>query len=459
MSTGENDLNAAERFQSAARALVTSTAQTLEILRVPSAAREESEIGGRRRGGLSAPVPETPRSMILVDRGDGALEWRDPPSISAKVPTPGAPRRSFRDIVEGVVPLVTIPIEDLPPNKVVEKLASWDQILTPNQGLRILSPSGVLSGISDVPPVTNNSDGTPGRILLIVHGTFSNSDAIFDQLKQVESNSQFLVWARGRYQHILTFDHPTMSVSPVLNALDLTRYFANVSTPVDVICHSRGGLVTRWWLEAFAGAKVGPRRVVFVAAPLGGTSLASPDRIRKSFDLFTTVGTYLKQAGEIASVFTPFATIAVGLMRIFVAVTGAVAYTPLADLFFSAVPGLGAMSRVGNNTELNRLQLPGALPQLPDYFAVYSDFQMEKAGWKFWKLFQDPGLRAASWGASLIFQQANDLVVDNRAAIEVFQGKGISDSRRCVIETNGQIYHTNYFLQTRVLSAFQQFLS
>ena len=454
MSTGENNLDTAEQFHNAARELVASTAQTLKIAPDPSTApRAEMDTGPRRRGGLSPSAPESPRSMILVER-DGALEWRDPPSISSKPSIPGAPRRSFRDIVEGVVPLATIPIEDLPPNKIAEKLISWDQTLTPNQGLRILSTSGALTSIDSVPAVT------PGnRILLIVHGTFSNSDAIFEQLKQVEPNSQFLAWARGRYQHILAFDHPTMSVSPVLNALDLTRIFANVTTPVDVICHSRGGLVTRWWLEAFGGAKVGERRVVFVASPMGGTSLASPDRIRKAFDLFTTVGTYLKQAGALVSVFNPFATIAVGLMRIFVAVTGAVAYTPLSDLFFNAVPGLGAMSRVGNNTELNRLQLPGASPQLPDYFAVYSDFQMEKAGWKFWKVFQDPELRAANWGANLIFQQPNDLVVDNRAAIEVFKGKGISESRRCVIDTNGQVHHTNYFLQTRVLSSFQQFLS
>jgi len=257
--------------------------------------------------------------------------------------------------------------------------------------------------------------------------------------------------------HVLTFDHPTISVSPVLNALDLARLFADANGPVHVICHSRGGLVVRWWLEAFGGAKVGPRRVVFVASPLGGTSLASPARLRDAFNLFTAVGSYFRDAGEIASVFTPFATIAVGMMQVFVSVTGTVANSPLADLFFNAVPGLGSMSRVGNNTELARLQ--SGNPMLPHYFAVYSDFQMEKAGWRFWRLFQNPSLRMTSWGASLIFEQANDLVVDNRASIELFKGKGIPSNRRLELETNGKIHHTNYFLQVRVLRQFQSFLA
>lgn len=238
--------------------------------------------------------------------------------------------------------------------------------------------------------------------------------------------------------------------------MDLARLFADARHPVDVICHSRGGLVARWWLEAFGGSAVGERRVVFVASPLGGTSLASPDRIRKAFDLFTTVGAFLRDAGAAASVCMPFTSVAVGLMQVFVSVTGAVAYTPMADLFFSAVPGLGAMSRVGNSPELQRLQ--SGRSTVPPYFAITSDFQMEHAGWRFWKLFQDTKLRGASWGASLVFQQANDLVVDDRSTRELFTGKAISPERLLDLGTNGQVHHTNYFQQGVVLRKIQEFL-
>jgi hypothetical protein len=305
--------------------------------------------------------------------------------------------------------------------------------------------------------VSVGPDGAPGRILLVLHGTFSHGGAIFDQLARAERESGFLAWAGGRYEHVVAFDHPTLSVSPVLNALDLARLFAAVSCPVDILCHSRGGLVARWWLEAFGGAKVGSRRAVFVAAPLGGTSLASPPRIRDALDLFTTVGSHLRDAGAAASTFAPFLTVAVGLLQVFVSVTGAAAHSPLADLFFCAVPGLGAMSRVGNNPELARLH--AGTPALPPYFAVSSDFQMERAGWRFWKLFDDPKRRVAQWGASRIFEGANDLVVDNRATVELSRDAGIPPERRFHLDPNGVVHHTNYFEQPRVLQAIREFLA
>jgi hypothetical protein len=452
MSTGPTDSGEIARLHNSAREAIREAMKTLKISEtvVPSGTEAYTP---RRSADPDLPPAPPVRRMVLVDRGDGALEWRDPePTAPASLP-----RRSFDDLAAGTRNVAEVPVEILEPNKILEKLIDWDNQLTPSQGLRRWTGTNGFEPIAAVPSVQTNPDGSPGKILLIVHGTFSNSEAIFNQLAQVETDSQFLAWAASKYQHILTFDHPTISVSPVLNALDLTRLFADVATPVDVICHSRGGLVVRWWLEAFSGAKTGTRRVVFVASPLGGTSLASPARIRDAFNLFTTVGSYLKDAGQVASVFIPFTTIAVGLMQIFVSVTGIVANTPLADLFFNAVPGLGAMSRVGNNTELARLQ--SGPPSLPQYFAVYSDFQMEKAGWRFWKLFQNPSLRMANWGASLIFEQANDLVVDNRASIELFKGKGIPRNRLLIMETNGKVFHTNYFLQLRMLKELQQFLA
>jgi len=392
-------------------------------------------------GGGAAPA----RRMELVERADGGLHWRDPEP-------PASPLRGLAVAPGGVRSVVSVPVGVLAPNRIVETLTGWDLTLTPRQGLRRWDETGGLVPVGAVPPV--RAEG--GRILLLVHGTFSNSEAILGQLGGVEARSGFLAWARARYEHVLTFDHPTLSVSPVLNALDLARLFAGVTAPVDVVCHSRGGLVGRWWLEAFGGAGVGPRRAVFVACPLGGTSLASPPKVREALDLFTTVGAYLKAGGEVASVFEPYLTVAVGLMRVFVAVTGAAANSPMADLFFCAVPGLGSMSRVGNNHELERLMAgPSALPP---YFAVSSDFRMERAGWRFWRNFQDVGLRAADWGASRIFDQPNDLVVDNRATVELFRGAGLPPDRVFHVGNNGEVYHTNYFLQPEVLGGIRRFL-
>ena len=196
---------------------------------------------------------------------------------------------------------------------------------------------------------------------------------------------------------------------------------------MDVICHSRGGLVVRWWLEAFGGMNVGPRRVVFVAAPLGGTSLAAPARLRNAIDLFTTVGAHLRAIGQETAVYLPFMNVAVALLSIFTAVTGGMARTPLADAAFALVPGLGGMSRVSNNPELDRLDADQ--PVVPQYFAITSNFRMEKVGWKFWKVFDDPARRIAEAVGGQVFGQDNDLVVDTRSMTYLAHGFGLKPER------------------------------
>ncbi len=73
----------------------------------------------------------------------------------------------------------------------------------------------------------------------------------------------FLESARSAYGQVLAFDHPTVSVSPFLNALDLSRQLATTDAEIDVICDSRGGLVVRWWLDVLDRERTQVRRAVF----------------------------------------------------------------------------------------------------------------------------------------------------------------------------------------------------
>ena len=52
-----------------------------------------------------------------------------------------------------------------------------------------------------------------------------------------------------KYDNVIFFEHATLAVSPVINALELGRFFAGSAAQIDVIAHSRGGLIVRWWLE------------------------------------------------------------------------------------------------------------------------------------------------------------------------------------------------------------------
>ena len=158
-----------------------------------------------------------------------------------------------------------------------------------------------------------------------------------------------------------------------------------------------------------------------------------------------------------ASVFLPFTMVAVAMLQVFQVVTGSLAKTAASDLFFAAIPGLGSMSRVGNCGELERLR--NHTHALPDYFAIRSDFRMQSAGWKFWKNFDEPGLRARQWGADRVFSQENDLVVDNRSTSEIFDGQGLSPERIKHFASNGEIHHTNYFTHREVTDAVRAFLA
>ncbi len=458
MSDGLNDPTEKTRLHYAAREALSEAMDELGV--AGSATAKARAPGGPRLDAGPAQGAQV-RTITLVDLGDGALAWRDGVRPTGSGGLDPEPRLAAYDepVPTGEV-VQRVPIEIVGPNQVVGKLIDWDRNLTPNQGLRRWTQGGLVP----CPAVPVESDGTfgvdaaglPKRAILFIHGTFSNSENIFEQLTTVEETTKFLAWASGQYAHILAFDHPTMSVSPVLNAMDLARLFLGVKAPVDVVCHSRGGLVARWWLEAFGGMSVGPRRVVFVASPLGGTSLASPPRLRNALDMFTTVGAHLRSIGQAASVFLPFMSVAVGLLTVFNAVTGAVAKTPLADAAFAMVPGLGAMSRVDNNPEFDRLH--GDRPTLPQYFAITSDFRMEKIGWKFWKVFDDPAKRVAQVLGGQVFSNPNDLVVDTPSMTYITRGLGLKASRIGAFGESSKVFHTNYFLQPETAQYLTTFL-
>ena len=86
----------------------------------------------------------------------------------------------------GQTPLIEIPNEILGPNEIAAKLIDWDARLNPNQGLRLWSNAS--RTFVPVPAAPNWTDpaGKPGGILLFIHGTFSKSEAIFDQLAGIE---------------------------------------------------------------------------------------------------------------------------------------------------------------------------------------------------------------------------------------------------------------------------------
>lgn len=319
-------------------------------------------------------------------------------------------------------------------------LEKLDRKLNPDDGL-FRWRNGALEKMESRPPAER-------PMLLIVHGTFSSGRRVLADF-ETDYGRAFLDRMALQYE-IVTFEHPTLSVSPMLNALRLARLLTGFPNSIDIITHSRGGLVVRWWLEVFDPKPAAPRRAILVAAPLRGTSLAAPDRLRHGIELLTNLGELFGDAAHLI----PFLTVAVGLLRVALSLGKVAAHTPVLDVGVAAIPGLAAMSRIRNHFELNQLNSPDFAPAGPDYYAVISDFEPPPNGWRFWRNFADYKTRLANLATDqIIFDGKNDLVVDTASMLELAAGPLVSTSAALRIYDFGtsQVHHTRYFRERKTI--------
>jgi hypothetical protein len=435
-----NPLNSYSQYDDLRRSLY-SQSEHIGVFSPDSYPEPKISVAQRRRRRSGIYAEEDPRVAMTLTEVDGVLRWNEGYGYR----TGKARWRAGRRLgVEGNV-IAPINFEKLEPSKIGDYLQVLDKKLTPN--CNVEEPE---RGVRELVKGTWQKPGTApiasGRILLFIHGTFSNNEMFLEELDETTEGRSLLskVQDTKNYQQVLAFDHPTLSVSPVLNAMDLARVFANSNADVDVICHSRGGLVTRWWLEGHD--RRGTARAVMVGSPLAGTSLASAPRLRNGINLLTNIAKVLEKGAGLASTAFPFFTVITGLLRVLASAGTVAAKTPIMDAAVALIPGLSAQALVSNNEELNRLNRKTAAK--PSYFAVRSDFRPTDPGWEFWNYFVNVGDRIKGLAADLVFEDANDLVVDT-ASMTVLA----KPPEPTVIEkffdfhTNPRVHHTVYFRQ------------
>jgi hypothetical protein len=132
------------------------------------------------------------------------------------------------------------------------------------------------------------------RALLIVHG-------ILDRVYGF-ALSPLLIWGDllGRLHElyggrVYAFDHPTLSKGPLENARDLLALLPD-GVQLDILCHSRGGLVTRCLLEhpemrgKLDAKRIHVGRVIFMAAANQGSRLAAPNHLADMLNVFAGFG-------------------------------------------------------------------------------------------------------------------------------------------------------------------------
>lgn len=424
--------------EQAVAARLDEAVRSLDLATPPSTPLPGSS---RRRRGYSDADFSGLATLSLVTE-DGLLRWiYEPPARG------GAARRARRAAANeiGAERVHAFSFRELPSNEILGAFEALDRRLNPNAGLRRLV-DGRFEPLGKAK--------VAGRALLFVHGTFSKNEMYLDEFNATPEGRALLARAQKKYDAILAFDHPTLSVSPWINALDLEAALAGSTATFDVVSHSRGGVVTAWWLRN------GARKVenaVFVGAPMTGTSLASPPKLRQALDMMANTFRALELAGAAASTVLPLMGGVAGLAKIVGGALRLGARTPLTDAGVAIVPGIAAMSRVANNAELDRLANStwGTSPTVYTVLANFEPGPRQDPWWQFWKHFRGAGTALVDTGADAIFQGENDLVVDTDA-MTLLAGARVPASRRLDFGTSATVHHCNYFRQPETIRLMER---
>ena len=434
---------------------------------LPLAAEQQSPIQQRRRRGY-VPGTDDGREVVELVRDDDMLRWVwHGPTGSAR----DSGRRAWRTVSPAPRDLVQR-FEYRPPgtNRITAGLKALDHQLNPHRGLRMWK-DGAWQDAQE-----SELRSLKGRVLLLVHGTFSRSEMYDSELTAPgwredgsDSTGNQALWADwispGKpYAAVLAFDHPTLSMAPWLNALDMLQALAPLMNAgqarLDVVCHSRGGLVVAWALKL---ASLPVERVVFIGSPLVGTSLAAPDRLSAALDLLANIANAISFIGKGAAMAfppaMPLALGAAGLAKVVGQSLRLGAALPLADAVVGLVPGLMAQSRVGNNLEIERLFPLPTTARLSGIGCEFRPDEVQEPVWKFWKRFSHLGDQIKYAGADIIFGQRNDLVVD----VDSMNQLGRPDRRLPDVDwhdlgASPRTHHCSYFRDERVITLLRDAL-
>lgn len=173
-----------------------------------------------------------------------------------------------------------------------------------------------------------------------------------------------LEWVRAlapRYTAILGYNHPTFTRDPLRNAADLLAQIpADVRLNVDLVAHSRGGLVARSLVELQPTySKFNVRSLLTCGSPHAGTLLANHDRWDRLVSIGFTAVSWLSTASGVGSS-------AMFLTR------GLELLLRAGSQFLFDLPGVIAMDP--DSDFLKQLNAPSDIAQRVRYAAVTSQF-------------------------------------------------------------------------------------
>jgi hypothetical protein len=274
------------------------------------------------------------------------------------------------------------------------------------------------------------------RVLLLTHGIFSSLAGAFAGI--ADPANPLLQHLRAVYgRNIIGWDHWTVAKTPLQNATELLAKLPPDIQP-DIVCHSRGALVTRAMLEhpdleasrESRFSAVG--KAIFVAGACQGSQLASLSRVNRLLNVYSAIGSIpiLGSAGVVLKAI-------VGVLRVLA--QGA-----------ARLPSLEALSSdLDRNTFLQALNNDLTTPT-GEIVVIHANYDPS----------QGPLAGLLDLNLDAIFGAANDMVVPFTGA-EVFdkwQQVGTNLRYGTATATQPVVMHTNFFFQPGVQQLLQSAL-
>lgn len=253
------------------------------------------------------------------------------------------------------------------------------------------------------------------RVLMIVHGFMSSVEGTLP--------AQWIREFGGRYDAVLGYNHPTITRDPVINAAELLALIpSDLRLNVDLVVHSRGGLVARSLVELQPGdPRFKVQRMLSCGSPHAGTLLADSEQWDRLISIGFTAASWLSTFTGMGAVFTFAPRILELLLR-------------AGSQFVLDLPGVQAMDP--NSTFLKQLNAPSDIIRRVDYAAVVSSFDpatIEKISFR-------ESLRAMA--AKAFMRTPNDLVVPTVSMSSIdLPGAGLPPER--IFQTG--VDHFTYF--------------
>ena len=408
-----------------------------------------------------APAPDHDAVVLAVDES-GAVSWNFPltnanaiqpatsrgpgqtlrfriPRTPAVTPPPGTigQRGLIGTVGKKLLKVLVYPITDIVVGAGVDHFAGrWEEKHRPYRLRTVTRDNYTSANVASI--ATSDSEQwkslSSGRALFFIHGTFSTIHGGFGGLAPDD-----ITTLSNRYGgRVFGFDHFTLSHSPARNVDQLVSMIpADAKLDVDIVCHSRGGLVARELVEraqraGLAGDRFRVGTVVFVGAANAGTVLTNPDHMVHMIDRFTSA----------LNIFPDnFVTDALEIIITAVKVVG--------HGGLKSLDGLAAMNPGGDYLKELAAQSAGKAT----YRGITTDF--EPNGTPFSKL------ALANGAVDRIFgDKKNDLVVPTAG---VFEAAGpcfpISSADVLELPSAKGVIHTTYFRDNGVRSRLRDWLT